>query len=202
MPLGSTWFCLGDCRPARQHLEQALPTTRQTSAVRRRSVWARIRGCSLPANAARTLWLLGYPEQALARSHEALALAQELSHPFSLAWALSWRLRLVSCRRDVPAVQEQAEATVALSTEQGLPQWAAMGTFLRGWALAVQGQGEAGIAQMRQGLAAYAGHGVSAARPVLVHRLADVCCPLGHPADGLQALAEALALMEQHEERY
>ena len=35
-----------------------------------------------------TLWFLGYPDQALKRSHEALALAQELSHPYSLAYAL------------------------------------------------------------------------------------------------------------------
>ena len=38
--------------------------------------------------AAVTLWLLGYPDQALKRSHEALDLAEGLSHPFSLAFAL------------------------------------------------------------------------------------------------------------------
>ena len=38
--------------------------------------------------AAWTLWHLGYPDQALKRSQEALTLAQELSHPFSLAFAL------------------------------------------------------------------------------------------------------------------
>ena len=57
-------------------------------------------------------------------------------------------------RRDVPAVHEHAEAAVALSTEQGFPLWAAWGTSLRGWALAMQGQGEEGLAQIRQGIAA------------------------------------------------
>ena len=37
-----------------------------------------------------TLWLLGYPAQALAHVHGALALAHELSHPYSLAFAQFW----------------------------------------------------------------------------------------------------------------
>ena len=36
--------------------------------------------------------------------------------------------------------------------EKGFSQWVDMGTILHGWGLAVQGQGDAGIAQMRQGL--------------------------------------------------
>ena len=105
-------------------------------------------------------------------------------------------------RRDVPAVHEQAEAAVALSTEQGFPLWAALGTSLCGWALAMQGQGEAGIAQVRQGIAAWRATGAALDVPYLCTVLAEVCDHLGHPADGLQALAEAHTLVEQHEERY
>ena len=47
-------------------------------------------GCPALSNAASALWYLGYPDQALKRSHEALTLAQELSHPFSLAFALDY----------------------------------------------------------------------------------------------------------------
>src|SRR5207249_7410878 len=86
--------------------------------------------------AAMTLWCLGSPAQALARAHDALALAHELSHPYSLAYALSTAAVVSQFRRDVLAVHEQAEATVALSTEQGFPFWASVGTSLRGWALA------------------------------------------------------------------
>ena len=105
-------------------------------------------------------------------------------------------------RRDVPAVHEQAEAAVALSTEQGFPQWAALGTSLRGWALAMQGQGEEGMAQVRQGIAACRATGAALFVPYLCTVLADVCDHLGHPDDGLQALAEAHALVEQQEERW
>jgi predicted ATPase len=105
-------------------------------------------------------------------------------------------------RRNVPAVHEQAETAVVLSTEQGFPQLAAVGTSLRGWALAMQGQGEEGMAQVRQGIAAWRAAGGAVLVPYFCTVLADVCDHLGHTEDGLQALAEARTLMEQHEERW
>jgi predicted ATPase len=105
-------------------------------------------------------------------------------------------------RRDVLAVHEQAEAAVVLSTEQGFANRAAMGTSLRGWALAMQGQGEEGMAQVRQGIAALRATGGAVLVPYFCTVLAEVAAHLGHPEDGLQALAEAHTLVEQHEERY
>jgi predicted ATPase len=152
--------------------------------------------------AAMTLWLLGYPAQALARLHDGLALAQELSHPFSLAYARFCAAFVSQFRRDVSAVHEQAEAAVALSTEQGFPLWAAWGTSLCGWALAMQGHGEEGMAQLRQGIAAFRATGGEALVPFFCTMLAEVCDHLGHTQEGLQALAEAHALVEQQEERW
>ena len=177
--LGATWFCLGALPAARQHLEEGI--ARYTPDQRRALVFrmGQDPGVACRAYAARTLWLLGYPEQALARLHEALALAHELSHPYSLAYARCWAAFVSQFRRDVPAVHEQAEAAVALSTEQGFPHWAAMGTSLRGWALAMQGQGEAGMAQVRQGIAAWRATGAALLVPYFCTLLADVCCPPG-----------------------
>jgi predicted ATPase len=107
-------------------------------------------GVACRAIDAQTFWLLGYPDQALARLHEALALAHELSHPYSLAYARYWAAMVSQLRRDRLAVREQAEATLALATSQGFPQWAAHGMILRGWALAMQDQDEAGMANVRQ----------------------------------------------------
>jgi predicted ATPase len=105
-------------------------------------------------------------------------------------------------RGDVLAVHEQAEAAVALATVQGFPLWAALGTSLGGWVLAMQAQGEEGMAQVRQGIAALRATGQALHVPYLCTLLADVCAHLGHLEDGLQALAEAHTLVEQHEERY
>ncbi len=200
--LGVTWFNLGVLPAARLHLEEDI--ARYTPDQHRSPVFrmGQDPGVACRTHAALTLWLLGYPAQALARVHEALALAHELSHPFSLVSARCWAAWVSQFRRDVRAVHEQADAAVALATEQGFPLYAAMGTSLRGWALAMQGQGEAGMAQVRQGLAAWRATGAALTVPYLCTLLAEVCDHLGYPEDGLQALAEAHTLVEQQEERW
>jgi predicted ATPase len=200
--LGVTWFYLGALPPARQHLEDGI--ARCTLDHSRAPVFriGHDPGVACRADAALTLWLLGYPQQALARLHEALASAHALAHPYSLAFAWCWAATVYQLRRDVLAVQEQAEAAVALAAEQGFPFWAAQGTSLRGWALAWQGQGEAGVPLVRQGIAAFRATGAVLWVPYLCTMLADACDHMGSTADGLQALAEAHALVEQHDERW
>jgi predicted ATPase len=200
--LGFTWFCLGALPAARQHLEEASAryTPDQCRAPGFRM--GQDPGVACRVDAAVTRWLLGYPEQALACLHDALALADALSHPYSLALARCFAAFASQLRRDVPGVHEHAEAAVALATAQGFPNWAAVGTSLRGWALAMQGQDEAGMAQVRQGIAAFRATGAALNVPYLCTVLADVSAHLGHPDDGLQALAEAHTIMEQHDERW
>jgi class 3 adenylate cyclase/predicted ATPase len=200
--LGVTWLYLGALPTARPHLEEGI--AHYTPDQRRAPVFrmGTDLGVACRAFAAMTLWLLGYPEQALACLHEALALAHELSHPFSLAWAQWFATCVYQFRRDVSAVHKQAEATIALATEQGFPLFVAWGTSLRGWALAMQGQGEVGMAQVRQGIAAWRATGAALNVPYLCTMLAEVCDHLRHTEDGLQALAEAHTLVEQHAERW
>src|SRR4029077_16458140 len=87
--------------------------------------------------AAQTLWCLGYPAQALRRGQESLTLAQALAHPYSLVFAQYYATSLHYRRREVTAVQTQAEVLLALATEQRFPLWMGLGTFWRGWALAM-----------------------------------------------------------------
>ncbi len=148
------------------------------------------------------LWSLGYPEQALQRSHEALALAQELSHPFSLGFALRFAAVLHQFRREWQATQEQAEAAITLSTEHGLPVWLADGMIQRGRVLAEQGQGEEGIAQIRQGLVAYRATGAESACSYYLALLAEAYEQVGQVEEGLKVLAEALAAVDKTGERW
>ena len=174
--LGTTWLFLGLLSAARTHLEEGIAL--YTPAQRRVSVF-RIGvdlGVGCRAYAAWTLWILGYPQQARARIHEALALAHELAHPYSLGWAWVGAAIISQFCRDVPAVHEQTEAAVTLSTEQGFPLWEAGGMSIRGWALAMQGQGEAGLAQVCQGITAWRATGAALYVPYLCTLLAEVCC--------------------------
>jgi predicted ATPase len=200
--LGATWFYLGALPSARQHLEEGIacytPDQHRTPTFHQEGH----PGVTCHFYAAWTLWLLGYPEQSLARVREALALAHALSHRFILAVAWYMAACGAQFRRDVPAMHEQAETAVALSTEHGSLFYAALATSLRGWVLAMQGQGEAGLAQIRQGIASCRATGTVVTVPYYYTILADVCAHLGHTEDGLQALAEAHTLMEQHDERW
>jgi len=200
--LGVTWFWLGALPAARQYLEADLTLYRPDQ---RRALVFRIGhdlGVGCRTFTAATLWLLGYPEQALARVDEALALAHELAHPFSLGWAQCWAAWISQFRQDVPAMHEHAEAVVALASEQGFPLYAAWGMSFCGWALAKQAQGEVGMAQVRQGITILRTTGAMTTIPYLYTLLADVSAHLGHTVDALQALAEAYTLVEQHDERW
>jgi predicted ATPase len=104
-------------------------------------------------------------------------------------------------RREGQVAQKRAEAAMTLSTEQGFVQSLAAGTIHRGWALAEQGQGEEGIAQMGQGLDASRATGAEALRPTYLALLAEAYGQVGQPEVGLTALAEALAIVDKTGER-
>src|SRR5262249_42053906 len=131
--------------------------------------------------AAWTLWFLGYPDQGLARSHEALTLGQRVAHPFSLAFALVLAAMFHAFRCEKRCTQERAEAAISLSKEQGFPIWMAVGSLLHGWALTQQGQGQEGIAQMTQALSAYCATGAENLRPYWLAFLGDAYRTMGQP---------------------
>jgi predicted ATPase len=126
----------------------------------------------------------------------ALALAQQLAHPLSLTMALRWAAVLHHLRREAPLTQARAEASMTMATDQEFPQHVAVAMPLRGWALAASGHGEEGMAQIRQGLAAYQTTGASRVRPYQLALLAEASTQVGQTTEGLAALAEALALLD------
>ncbi|HEV8717293.1 MAG TPA: hypothetical protein VGX03_31295 [Candidatus Binatia bacterium] len=197
--LGEVPYCSGEWAPARGHFERALALY-DPRRPRSSLAWVDAKVPSLSYTAL-ALWMLGYPAQALKRSQEALTLAQELSHPFTLAFALQWAAVLHHCRREVQATQEQAEALIALSIEQGFPHWLAIGTVLRGWVLAEQGQGEEGIAQIRKGMAAWQAAGLELRRPYFLALLAEAHGKVGQAKERLTMLSEALAAVDRTGER-
>ncbi len=147
------------------------------------------------------LWVLGYPDQALRRNDEALAWAQELAHPFSLAFALIHAARLHQFRREGALTHTRVEAAIALATEQGFVLWLAHGLILRGWALAEQGQAAEGLAQIRQGVAAWQARG-GHMLPYRLAWLADAYGKVGQPEEGLRVLTEAQTAAQATGERF
>ena len=192
--LWTSLFTSGELAAARTHQEQGL---RLYEPQRHRAHAALYSGhdpgvcCRYRSGVC--LWLLGYPDQAVASSKAALALAQQLAHPLSLALALYWAAMLHHLRREGPLTQAHAEALMTIATDQGLPEHVAQAMPLLGWALATRGHGEEGIMQLQQGLASYQATGAARDRPYYLALLAEASAQSGQTAKGLEALAEALA---------
>ncbi len=90
---------------------------------------------------------------------------------------------------------------IALCAEHGFAAWLALATILRGWAVAEQHRNEEGIAQIQEGLAVYRATGAELWRPYFLCLLAEACRETGRLDDGLSALTEALATVDEHENR-
>jgi predicted ATPase len=199
--LGVSLLWLGEMAPAHTHLEQGIalydPQEHRALAFHTGvdlKVWCL-------SHAAMVLWLLGYADQAVQRNHAACALAQELSHPPSLAAVLFYGAFNHSLCGEAHAAQEQAEATMALASEHGFPQWLTVGTMLRGWALAMQGQAEEGIAQLRQALVTWRTMGAGMAVSHYLVLLAEAYGQAGQAEAGLRLLAEAVVHVDNTGER-
>jgi predicted ATPase len=200
--LGTTLIHLGVVAEAHRHFTQGMalydPLQHRAAAL----LHGEDAGVLCHSFAAWTLWSLGYPDQGLARSHEAVTLTRQSAHPFSLGFALGMAAMFYQCRREMRAAQECAEAAIHLTQEQGFPYWMTFSSILRGWALAHQGQGQEGIEQLHQGIAAYRATGAELARQYWLALLAEAHGTMEQPEAGLTALAEALTHVDTTGERW
>jgi tetratricopeptide (TPR) repeat protein len=202
--LGFVEFCLGEHLVALEHLRYALdtyePREHHHSLVSLRGSDA---GLGAMAYEACCLWCLGYPEQANKRSEEALALAQELGHPFSSADVLFHAGCLFhSMRRDADSLETTAEELMRLSQERGLAGWYGNGLRSHGEALAMQGRVDEGVAQAREGIRAMMSESIWVYSSATLGSLAEAQARAGRLEDGLATVDEAFALVNKTDERF
>jgi predicted ATPase len=182
---------------AREHLEQSLALYNPHKYRSHAFLYGYDSGVHCLSFLAWAQWYLGYPDQAMRSIHEALRLAQESSHPFSLAFALSFAAWLHLLRREAQTAQERAATAIALSTDQEFLFWESWGTVLRGSALSEQGQSAEGIALMRQGIAAWRATAAELQLPYYLALLVEAHGKAGQAAEGLRVLGEALTTVRK-----
>ncbi len=200
--LGATLFFLGAAASAYTHFTQGIALYDPQQHRAHAFLYGEDAGVVCRSHATLTLWLLGYPDQGLARNDEAVTLAQHIVHPYSLCYALSVAASFHQLRREGRTAQECAEAAISLAKEQGFPHWMAQSSVLRGWTLAHQGQAKEGIEQMHQGMMAWRATGAELNRPYFLALLAEAHGTMGQPEAGLTVLTEALTLMDTTGERW
>jgi tetratricopeptide (TPR) repeat protein len=200
--LGFISFGLGEYTTARAHLEQVISFYEPQQHHAFVSLRGSDPGASALAYDACCLWCLGYPDQALERSQEALDLARELDHPFTLADVLYYGGCMVDAmRRDAEAVKDYSEELKRLASGL-LGGWVSLAIRQRGEALAMLGNLEDGIAQMREGLTHKRGGVERCYQSGCLRSLAEAQARAGRPTEGLATLAEAFAFVEESGERH
>jgi predicted ATPase len=194
--LGTTLFMLGAVAAAHRHFAQgiALYDAHQHRAAA--FLYGEDVGVTSRSRDSWTLWVLGYPDQALARSQAAVTLAQQLAHPLSLSFAWGEAAVCHQFRREGHTAQAHAAAALHLATDQGFPHWRAYGALLHGWALAHQGEAKEGIEQLHQGMMARRATGAALARPYFLSLLVEAHGTTVQPEAGLTTLTEAFTLAE------
>jgi predicted ATPase len=195
--LGVTLYNLGAVASAQTHFTQGIALYDSHQHRASEFLYGEDAGLVCHSFAALTLWYLGYPDQGLARSQEAVTLAQQSAHPFSLSFVLTFTALFYQFRREGRATQERAAATIVLATEQGFPLWVAVGTMLCGWARAQQGQAKGGIEQINRGMMDYHATGAEHFRQYWLALLAEAHGTLGEREAGLAVLAEALTVVDK-----
>ncbi len=202
LALGNVLYFLGDFPASQHHLEQALTIYNPDKYSPRVSNIAQDLGVVCLSRAAWVLWCLGYPEQARLSSDKGLALARELSHFLSEAFALDGAIGVAQECGELPTVERHVERMVTLSQEQGFPYCLLWGTMVRGWLLSMQGKGVEGIAQLRQGIDALLKGGQELGILYFMGLLAEAYGSTKQIEEGLTLLNQALEIAELREERF
>jgi TOMM system kinase/cyclase fusion protein len=188
---GVNLFHVGEFAPGLAHLEQAYARydpQHHPTYVTQFGVDVGVFALSYISHA---LWGLGYPDQAVQRSRETLALAQEVHHPFSIALAQNYAAMLQQFHCEQHTANTHAEIALTVCTEQGFAYYLAWATIIQGWVVAETGRREEGRAQMHRGLTTLQATGGGLRIPYYLALLAEAYGNHGEPGEGLHVLADA-----------
>src|SRR6266851_8400360 len=147
-------------------------------------------------------WLRGYPDAARRHADRAVLLAHEVGHSPSVIFALGHKANVHQIAREVTPALEAAEAAMTIAEKEGVPLFESWARVEKGWALAHMGQAEQGVAQIREGLAMASAAGAEMWHPYNLAQLADACGKADRIDDGLEAIEEALDVVEKKGERW
>ena len=140
------------------------------------------------------LWTGGYPDRAYNRAAEAIALARELNHPYSLTYAQFHTGLLNMWLKNYEIARGSAQAVLELAEAHGFHIWSAVGSCLLGAALVNTGERDRGLALIEEGLNAYRGLKTPPVFwPMLLHLCAAAYGIASRSKEGLSLLSEAMA---------
>jgi tetratricopeptide (TPR) repeat protein len=193
--LGVSAITVGGIQASLDHLDQAIARVRAGPSRSRPFRLGNNAGATCFTSSAFLLWMLGYPDQAVARSDEGAELANRLQHPYTLAYVQFHCGLLRLWLREPQLVREHAVQVVEVVERYDFPIWRALGTCLLGIADAQLGQAEEGLARVDEGIALYQEMKTPPVFwPQLLAIQAGAHALAGNLAEGLVLVDDALAL--------
>ena len=193
----------GDLLATREHVQQGIALYAPEQHAGHTHIYGQNPKVSCLAFGAVALWLLGYPDQAMQYSREAIGLGGMLAQPNTLALSLYFGAMLRQYLCEGQAVEACGEAVTAVAAEHGLSFWLAAGAVMRGWGLAQQqGTGAAGIAHLRKGLIDWAATGGGTYRTYHQGLLAEALGQHGQLEEAISVIDKSLSLVNSKGESF
>jgi ATP/maltotriose-dependent transcriptional regulator MalT len=138
--------------------------------------------------------MLGYPDRSLEELRAAVASAETLGHPFSLAQTLCFVGLVHIFRHEPSAAADCAGRALRICEEQRIAHYLAFALCAGGWALGASGENEKGLAQIGQGVD---GYGIGSDQHILLAWQADAQLTIGKPEAALASVAAGLKAVEK-----
>jgi len=188
--LGSSLGLLDDLHGGLKHLDEALACSEAEEQSARPFRIGNNPRVAVFTTSAFVLWMLGFPDRALERANAAVAV--ELEHPFTMAYALVHSAFLHLWRREPEVVRDRAAGVLDVVEEHEFPIWKAVGRCLLGAAEAAMDRQEEGLDQIREGMDLYQGLKTPPVFwPLLLYVQSGACVQAGQTAEGLALIEEA-----------
>ncbi|NGZ97884.1 MAG: adenylate/guanylate cyclase domain-containing protein [Nitrospira sp. WS110] len=191
--VGSTYFFLGRFGEAKAHLCKAKSLYDPGQQGSKTLPYTQDPGITARIMLARTLWILGEVDGVETLVTDAIGMARELEHPYTLTFTLVTASRVYSILRDVPRTLSLTEEAITLSTKNSFEVPLAWAISLQGWALAEQGK-EKGLERLAEGLAAAQRAKTSLNNTHTLALLAENHLRYQHIAEGLVIIQQAQEL--------
>ncbi len=199
--VGSTYSFLGRFDEAKAHLLSAKSLCDPTRPRSEALPYTQDPGITARIMLARTLWIVGELDQVEALSREAIGMARQLEHPFTLAFTLASVCWISSALRDVDRTLGLAHEAVAIATKHSFEVGLAWAMSSQGWALAETGH-EEGLTKLVNGLSATQAAGASLNNTYTLALLAELYLRQKRVTEGLQAIEEAQRVVLAQGERF
>jgi predicted ATPase len=200
--VGTSLANVGDLTQGRAHLDRAIalydPAGHRPLATR----FGQDVGVAILSYRSLALWMLGYPDAALADADHALRDALGIGQAAALMYALLFTSQTHIFCGNYATANRQTDEVVALADEKGAAQWKAHGLLMRGWVFAATGKASDAVSIITSGLTALRSTGATLWMPAFLSYLAIAHAEFGQFDDAWRCIREAISAIDATKERW